>query len=65
MIRRVALVKTDVSEERIAFIISVTRIGGTPVLTRTTPDNIPQDDIVHSNSRENVRSYIAFTGWTL
>jgi hypothetical protein len=27
MLRRVALVRTDVSEERIAYIISVTRIG--------------------------------------
>jgi hypothetical protein len=28
MLRRVALVRTDVSEERIASIIRVTRIGG-------------------------------------
>jgi hypothetical protein len=27
MLRRVALVRTDVSEERIAYIITVTRIG--------------------------------------
>jgi hypothetical protein len=26
---------------------------------------IPEDDILHSHSRENVRSYIALTGWTL
>jgi hypothetical protein len=27
--------------------------------------NIPEDDILHSHSRENLKSYIALTGWTL
>jgi hypothetical protein len=26
---------------------------------------IPQDDILHSHRRENLKSYIALTGWTL
>jgi hypothetical protein len=26
---------------------------------------IPEDDILHSHSRENFKSYIALTGWTL
>jgi hypothetical protein len=26
---------------------------------------IPEDDILHSHCRENLKSYIAFTGWTL
>jgi hypothetical protein len=26
---------------------------------------IPEDDILHSYSRENFKSYIALTGWTL
>jgi hypothetical protein len=40
MLRRMALVKTDVSEERIASIIKVTRIGelGTLVVT-SDPDD--------------------------
>jgi hypothetical protein len=60
MLRRVALVKTDVSEEHIAFIIRVTAsspiIGilmmeplsssETPVITRTTRPNIPEDGIL-------------------
>jgi hypothetical protein len=25
---------------------------------------IPEDDILHSHSRENLKSYIALTGWT-
>jgi hypothetical protein len=26
---------------------------------------IPEDDILHSHRRENLKSYIALTGWTL
>jgi hypothetical protein len=37
----------------------------TPVLKRATRRNIPEDIILHSNSRENLKSYIALTGWTL
>jgi hypothetical protein len=37
----------------------------TSALTRTTRRNIPEDDILHSHRRENLKSYIALTGWTL
>jgi hypothetical protein len=89
MLSRVALVRTDVSEELSASIIRVTRIGElgtvtanvvhtspilvtlmmeailsseTSVLTRTTQRNITQDAILHSDRRENLKSYIALTG---
>jgi phage pi2 protein 07 len=26
---------------------------------------IPEDDILHSHYRENLKSYIALTGWTM
>jgi hypothetical protein len=95
MLRCVALVRTDVSEERSASIIKVTRIGElgtlvitsncrllvtanvvpsspilvtlmmealrsseTSVLTRATWRNIPEDAILHSNCREQFKSYI-------
>jgi hypothetical protein len=35
------------------------------VLTRATRRNIPEDAILHSHRRENLKSYIALTGCTL
>jgi hypothetical protein len=34
----------------------------TSVLTRATWRNIPEDAILHSHRRENLKSYIAITG---
>jgi hypothetical protein len=37
----------------------------TLVLTRGTRRNIAEDGILHSHRRENLKSYIGLTGWTL
>jgi hypothetical protein len=66
MLRRVVLVRTDVSEELIASFIRVTRItlmkealssSETSVLRRAKRHNIPEDTIIHSHRRENLKSY--------
>jgi hypothetical protein len=41
------------------------RTSEASVLTRATRRNIPEDDILHGHCRENLKSYIALTGWTL
>jgi hypothetical protein len=70
ILRRVALVRTDVSVVlRASFIVKimkeVIRSSETSVLTRATRCIIPEDDILHSHFRENFKSYIALTAWTL
>jgi hypothetical protein len=65
MLRRVALIGIDVSEELSASFIRVTRIdelGTTPAVTSNRRTlrrnaNIPQDTILHSHRRENLKSY--------
>jgi hypothetical protein len=37
----------------------------TSVLKRATRRNIPEDTILHSHRRENLKSYTALTGWTV
>jgi hypothetical protein len=88
ILRCVALVRTDVSEERSSYIIRATgllftanvvpsspilvtlmmeelRSSETSALIRATRRNIPEDGIFHSHRRENLKSYIALTGWAL
>jgi hypothetical protein len=40
-------------------------LEGTSVLARATRRNIPEDGILHSHRPENLKSYIALTGWAL
>jgi hypothetical protein len=62
MLRHVAFVRTDVSEEHSAFIMEALLSTETPVLRGATRPNIPEDVILHSHRREHLKSYIALTG---
>jgi hypothetical protein len=73
MLRHVAVVRTDVSEELSASFIKVTRMSElmkealssseTSVLTRATQRNIREDTILHSHHREYLKSYIKKNNW--
>jgi hypothetical protein len=38
---------------------------GSWIFTRGTQRNIPKDSFLRSQRRENLKSYVAITGWTL
>jgi hypothetical protein len=65
LLRRVAVVRTDVSEEPCASFITDSFHPGeggassseTSLLTRATRRNISEDTILHSYRRENLRCY--------
>jgi hypothetical protein len=62
MWRRVDVVWTDISEERIASNFRVEKSASEePAWTggcRSTRRHIPEDSILHSHRRENLKSYI-------
>jgi hypothetical protein len=47
------------------LMMETTLSSETSVLTRATRHNIAEDGILYCHHRENLRSYIALTGWTL
>jgi hypothetical protein len=86
--RRVALVRTDVSEELttsfirvIGTVVTANVVPSSPILVtlmkealssfdtsvleRATRRNIPEDAILPSHRRENLKSYIELYGWAL
>jgi hypothetical protein len=53
------------SQILVTLMMEALRSSEMPVLTRGTRRNIPDDGILHSHRRENLKSYIALTGWAL
>jgi hypothetical protein len=47
------------------LIMEAIRTSETSVLRGAIRHNIPEDGILHSHRRENLKSYIELTGWTL
>jgi hypothetical protein len=75
MLRCVALVRTDVSEEPMRrLLVTASVVPSSPIfvtlmkeaisssetsaLTRATRHDIPEDGILHSHRRENLKSYL-------
>jgi hypothetical protein len=62
-LRRVALVRTKVSDEPSVSFITVTRTGEVATdarceeIPRATRRNIPEENILHSHRRENLKFY--------
>jgi hypothetical protein len=66
MLRRVALVRTDVSEELGASFIRVTRIGELETTLAATSNRrmlAAEDTFLHSHRRENLKSYMVMNLW--
>jgi hypothetical protein len=49
----------------VTLMIEALRSSETSVLTRATQRSIPENASLYSRRRENLKSYIALTGWTL
>jgi hypothetical protein len=66
-VRRLLVAASVVSSSLILVTLMKEALGSyeTLVLTRATRYNITEDDILHNHRRENLKSYIALTGWAL
>jgi hypothetical protein len=49
----------------VTLMMEALRSSEVSVLTRTARHNIPEDGIIYSHRRENLKSYLALTGWAL
>jgi hypothetical protein len=65
-VRRLLVTANLVPSSPILVTLMMEALGSskTSVLTTATRRNIPEDGILHSHRRENLKTYIALTGWT-
>jgi hypothetical protein len=49
----------------VTLMMEAIRSSETSVLTKAISRGIPEDGILHSYRRENLKSYIALTGWAM
>jgi hypothetical protein len=65
---RPLLVRTTVvpsSPIHVTLMMKALSPSDTSVLARAIRSNVPVDAIIHSHRLQNLKSYIALTGWTL
>jgi hypothetical protein len=53
------------SQILLTLLMELLRSSAKSILMRATRRNIPEDALLHSHRRENLKSYIGLTGWTL
>jgi hypothetical protein len=63
LLRHVHLVRMGVSEERVASIFRMTRIG--ELGTTSAVSSNEESCILHCHRSENLKSYIVYTSWAL
>jgi hypothetical protein len=61
------VIANEVRSFKILVTLKIRTAGSfeTSVLTRASMRHIPEDGILHNDRRENLKSYIALTGWAL
>jgi hypothetical protein len=66
-VRRLLVTANIVPSSPIPVILMMETIRSSEksVLTKATRLHMPEDGILHSHTRENLKSYIALTGWSL
>jgi hypothetical protein len=66
-VRRLLVTANVVARSQILVALMMKGLSSseTSVLTRATQRNVPKDAILHSHLRENLKSYITLTAWTL
>jgi hypothetical protein len=63
--RLLAPANVPTSPNTVTVMMEALRKSETSVLTKATRRNIREDGILHSHRSENLKSYIALTGWSL
>jgi hypothetical protein len=66
-LRRLLVSANDVpnSPVFVTLMMEVLHPSETSILTGVTHRSIPEDDILHNQSRENLKCYLALTDWTM